>query len=113
MQISAKPTFFKISLAFYIFLFMNISLSAKDYRQKIYLWEGIPKMETQKRDTILYYVPPVSTPLNGQSLSETEGKIAAVIICPGGSYHHLGMPHEGFASARWFSSHGFAAFLLR
>lgn len=113
MQISAKSAFLKIFSAFLIFLSINISLSAKDYRQKIYLWEGIPKMETQKRDTILYYVPPVSTPLNEQPVNEAEGKIPVVIICPGGSYHHLGMSHEGFASARWFSMHGFAAFVLR
>ena len=38
---------------------------------------------------------------------------SAVIICPGGSYHHLGMPHEGFRTAEWFRQHGVAAFVLR
>ena len=38
---------------------------------------------------------------------------AAVIICPGGSYHHLGLYNEGFKSAQWFSQRGVAAFTLR
>lgn len=42
-----------------------------------------------------------------------EKKIPAVIICPGGSYHHLGVWHEGYAVARWFAKQGFAAFVLR
>ena len=92
----------------FISLFLIFSVTdfvfAKDYTQKIYLWEHIPRMETQKRDTILYYYP---------ATESSESPSAAVIICPGGSYHHLGMPHEGFASARWFSSHGCAAFVLR
>lgn len=142
MQCSAKSVFFRILPAFFIFLSINISLSAKDYTQKIYLWDGVPKMESQKRDTILYYVPakiigasPIMTesespkmtggqepmtgdrePVTGERVSLpglTRQSVPAVIICPGGSYHHLGMPHEGFASARWFSEHGFAAFVLR
>ena len=37
----------------------------------------------------------------------------AVIICPGGSYHHLGMKHEGYQVAQWFAQKGYAAFVLR
>lgn len=38
---------------------------------------------------------------------------AAVIVCPGGSYHHLGMGHEGHKVAAWFQSKGVNAFVLR
>ncbi|MCR5723501.1 MAG: alpha/beta hydrolase [Treponema sp.] len=73
-------------------------------RERIYLWRGVPGMETQVRDTVLY----------PQVVQGKEGKpTAAVIICPGGSYHHLGMSHEGFASADWFNSIGVSAFVLR
>lgn len=73
-------------------------------RERIFLWRGIAGMETQVRDTVLYPQP----------ATRTDGKqTAAVIICPGGSYHHLGMPHEGFASADWFNSIGISAFVLR
>ena len=126
--------FFRRAIFFALLpLFFSAPIFAKDYEQKIYLWDGVPKMETQKRDTILYYTPAArhseqseeSIPPSQHSCSETRSKpvsqvlplagrsLPAVIICPGGSYHHLGMPHEGFASARWFSEHGFAAFVLR
>ena len=43
----------------------------------------------------------------------TDKNFPAVIICPGGSYHHLGMKHEGYQVARWFTQQGYAAFVLR
>lgn len=73
-------------------------------RERIFLWDGVSGMETNVRDTILY--PSVVRRDDGK-------KTAAVIICPGGSYHHLGMPHEGFASQDWFVSVGISAFVLR
>ncbi|MBQ0051796.1 MAG: alpha/beta hydrolase [Treponema sp.] len=86
---------------------MNFSFS-KDYSKKIYLWDGVPEMETQMRDTVLY----VCDKIPAEKI-DSEKKLPAVIVCPGGSYHHLGMPHEGFASARWFNSIGVKAFVLR
>lgn len=38
---------------------------------------------------------------------------AAVIVCPGGSYHHLGIFHEGKDVALWFCSKGISAFVLK
>lgn len=38
---------------------------------------------------------------------------AAVIVAPGGSYHHLGMGHEGHKVAQWFQKNGINAFVLR
>ncbi|MBQ7159041.1 MAG: alpha/beta hydrolase [Treponema sp.] len=73
-------------------------------RERIFLWEDVPGMEVNVRDTILY--PSVVRRADGT-------KTAAVVICPGGSYHHLGMPHEGFASQEWFNSIGMSAFVLR
>ena len=111
MKFSSKSFF----LAIFLFSSINNFLSAKDYEKKIYLWDGVPKMETQKRDTILYYCPPKdeASDENISSQNADSRSLPAVIICPGGSYHHLGMSHEGFASARWFSSQGFAAFVLQ
>jgi len=37
----------------------------------------------------------------------------AVIVCPGGSYHHLGLYNEGYCSAKWFSENGITAFMLK
>ncbi len=38
---------------------------------------------------------------------------AGVIVCPGGSYHHLGIEGEGYEVARRLNEDGFAAFVLR
>jgi acetyl esterase/lipase len=37
----------------------------------------------------------------------------AVIVCPGGSYTHLAMDHEGEQPARWFNALGVPAFVLK
>ena len=76
----------------------------KSRYKKIYLWQNVRGMEVNVRDTILF--APKDTAV-------TETKKAAVVICPGGSYHHLGMPHEGFASAQWFASIGAVPFVLQ
>src|SRR5690349_19201548 len=34
----------------------------------------------------------------------------AIIVCPGGSYSHLAMGHEGMEVARWLNEIGVAAF---
>ena len=76
----------------------------KSRYKKIYLWQNVRGMEVNVRDTILF--APKDTAV-------TETKKAAVVICPGGSYHHLGMPHEGFASAKWFRSVGVVPFVIQ
>ncbi len=38
---------------------------------------------------------------------------SAVIVCPGGSYHHLGLKTEGNSTAKWFSENGVTAFMLK
>ena len=37
----------------------------------------------------------------------------AVIVCPGGSYTHLAMDHEGVQVAKWLNSLGISAFVLQ
>ena len=41
-----------------------------------------------------------------------ENKQCAVIICPGGGYHHLSYQISGFQLAKWFNTMGIAAFVL-
>ncbi|GAA2877480.1 alpha/beta hydrolase [Nonomuraea rubra] len=40
------------------------------------------------------------------------GPAPAIVVCPGGAYHHLA-DHEGAPVARWLNSLGVAAFVLR
>lgn len=99
----------KISLFIAIALFAALAFAAKpssEYpmlkitpvRQKI--WDGVKSMQGLG-SRLDYYKP----------LSKTSD--AAVIICPGGSYHHLGMFHEGKDVALWFCSKGISAFVLK
>ena len=41
-----------------------------------------------------------------------ENKQCAVIICPGGGYHHLSFQISGFQLAKWFNTMGITAFVL-
>jgi acetyl esterase/lipase len=36
-----------------------------------------------------------------------------IVICPGGGYHGLAMDHEGHEVARWLTSRGIAAFIVK
>lgn len=71
---------------------------------EIPLWKDIPSMRRHK--SVMYYHSPKKN-------ADAEVKNAAVIICPGGSYHHLGLYNEGYTSAEWFSQKGLSAFTLR
>ena len=90
-------------LFFSSFVIQGFCVEKSRYK-KIYLWQNVRGMEVNVRDTILF--APKDTAV-------TETKKAAVVICPGGSYHHLGMPHEGFASAKWFRSVEVVPFVLQ
>jgi endo-1,4-beta-xylanase len=45
--------------------------------------------------------------------SKGEATGAAVIVVPGGGHRELWMDHEGYNVAKWLSSHGVAAFILK
>ncbi|MBR7034326.1 MAG: alpha/beta hydrolase, partial [Bacteroidales bacterium] len=64
------------------------------------------KVKKTKETTRIYTFLPTN-------YSKEDKKVPAVIICPGGSYHHLGMKHEGYQVAQWFAQNGYAAFVLR
>ncbi|MCK9171219.1 MAG: alpha/beta hydrolase [Treponema sp.] len=63
------------------------------------LWKGVKGM--RKADSVMFMTKPKNA--NG----------TAVIICPGGSYHHLGMFNEGHCAAKWFNTLGVTTFVLR
>ena len=76
---------------------------------KIKIWNAVGKTEKPVQKVrganISYLVPYFADEKNNTG--------AAVIVCPGGSYHHLGMGHEGHKVAAWFQSKGINAFVLR
>lgn len=91
-----------ISAKFFLLCAVLYSAAAGAFSQDrtIYLWRGIPGME--RENSVMY----VHSPEKNESGT-------AVIICPGGSYHHLGLYNEGYKSSKWFSSIGITAFMLK
>lgn len=79
-------------------LLLTFKLTAQD--NTIYLWRDIPGMK--KQQSVMFMHKPVDNNTG-----------TAVIICPGGSYHHLGLYNEGYCSAKWFSENGITAFTLK
>ncbi|MFA6857290.1 MAG: alpha/beta hydrolase [Treponema sp.] len=65
----------------------------------IELWKEVKGM--RNADSVMFMTKP----------ENADG--TAVIICPGGSYHHLGMYNEGYCTAKWFNSLGVTTFVLR
>lgn len=62
------------------------------------IWDNIPQMKHER------VICEVSIP------DDCNG--SAVIVCPGGSYHHLGVITEGRSTVKYFNKKGSATFLL-
>ena len=91
-------------MKFIFSIFLCILLISQAWAQEtIKIWEGI-------RIPYNRLVTPDLTIFEANRVSNTH---VSVIICPGGSYHHLGMKNEGFEVAKWFQSKGVNAFVLR
>lgn len=91
------------ALVFLAFAAIFCWAGEKSRYDRIYLWKDVKGMEYCLRDSVLY----------APKYAEPGTKKTAVVICPGGSYHHLGMPHEGFTSSAWFDSIGVVPFVLQ
>ena len=68
----------------------------------IYLWRNVKGME--KQPSVMF----MHKPAENSPRTRT-----AVIVCPGGSYHHLGLKGEGNTTATWFAENGVTAFVLK
>lgn len=80
-----------------LFLFFCISTNAQDV---IKIWKNTNVNSSWSELTV--YQP-----------DSIKNNHTAIIVCPGGSYHHLGMKHEGHEVAKKFAQEGFTAFVLR
>lgn len=75
-------------------------LAAQD--ASIYLWRNVKGMEKQPSVMFMH-----------KAASDAPHTRSAVIVCPGGSYHHLGLKSEGNTTATWFAENGVTAFVLK
>ena len=78
-----------------------LALSSVWGQERIYLWKDVHSMRNE-RSSLYVYAP-----------DKENDTRSAVIICPGGSYHHLGMGTEGHDVASWFTERGYHAFVLK
>jgi len=91
-------------MKFFYSLIICLSVIYVSNAQQVYkIWKGTPLMY-QKID---------SPDLTAFANTGTRNTHVAVIICPGGSYHHLGYISEGYDVAKWFQERGINAFVLR
>lgn len=79
------------------FLFLTTSLQS----QTIQIWNGVDFVKNGKKTELVVFK------------AESNPTKTAVIICPGGSYHYLGIQNEGYNVAEWFNSKGITAFVLK
>ncbi|MDR1791871.1 MAG: alpha/beta hydrolase [Bacteroidales bacterium] len=80
-------------------LTQNVLLAV--HPKPVYIWKTTTSMSKQPTRLYAYYP------------SDSNNKNVSVIICPGGSYHHLGLQHEGHDVAQFFAKQGFTAYVLR
>lgn len=82
--------------------FMAFSIFFNSNAQNTYkIWDGTS------------YEKQISSSITAYTADKSKNTRVAVIICPGGSYHHLGMKHEGYDVAQWFQQEGINAFVLK
>ncbi|MCI5523364.1 MAG: alpha/beta hydrolase [Spirochaetales bacterium] len=83
---------------FFLSIISLFSVAAYCHKFVQNIWEDVPSMKHHR------VIMEVSVPENCNG--------SAVIICPGGSYDHLGIITEGRSTAKWFNEKGTATFIL-
>ena len=88
-----------LSLLLFVLCLSGLSLAAPAEPKTVLLWPGgapgaVGTDETDRPSLDIYPAPPR---INSS---------AAVVVCPGGGYHHLAVDHEGRQVAEWLNSMG-------
>lgn len=107
-------TFFTVLTAF---LYFSCNVSAQE-KETIELYKGeIPgstgNPQTAPDGGTIHWITSVSRPSLAWYPAAGETKNSAVIICPGGGYAGLTYSFEGIETAKWLSSKGIQAFILK
>src|SRR5665213_1130612 len=85
---------------------MSALISAQTTKETILLWpDGAPGAQgTADEDKPSLTLYPASVP---------DKTATGVVVCPGGSYTHLAMDHEGVQIAVWLNKLGISAYVLK
>lgn len=91
-------------------------------KEIIRVWQGVTMPghaadqaesgEVSPEDGVLRFAN-VSDPTLELYHADGAGKKPAVIVCPGGGYHHLAYSKEGMEIAEWLNGQGISAFVLK
>jgi acetyl esterase/lipase len=95
-----------------------------DQPEVIFLWpNGAPGTEDWTQKEKESFSPPPIIFRNVRNVTQptltaflpdpSQATGTAVVVCPGGAFHALAFDHEGIDVARWLSSRGVAAFVLK
>lgn len=109
----------KNALPFFLFLFLTNMALAQDFTLPLYPAGNVPNYQkTSEKETRepgdIFWVRLVQTPdLAAYLPAKRHATGEAVIVCPGGGYGGLAYDWEGTDVARWLSSRGIAAFVLK
>ncbi|WP_229719342.1 alpha/beta hydrolase [Winogradskyella schleiferi] len=105
----------------FITFFCFLSCFAQKDRKVIQLWSdkipnAIENSEFKEieiiKDSVVSSLEQVSIPtLTVFKPEKSNG--TAIVICPGGGYHHLAINKEGYKVAEWLNSLGITAFVLK
>ena len=121
-MLSLKPIKMKTHHYFLFFsYFLMLNCFGQPKREVIELWNGaIPNVIENPefkeieiiKDSIVSSLEQVSIPtLTVFKPKQPNG--TAVVICPGGGYHHLAINKEGYKVAEWLNTLGITAFVLK
>ncbi|MCQ2285997.1 MAG: alpha/beta hydrolase [Bacteroidales bacterium] len=80
-------------------IFASLTTFAQD--EVIRLWKDAEHMKGERTRLYVFRAP------------DSINTGVSIIVCPGGSYHHLGLRCEGFSSAKWLTQKGINVFVLR
>ena len=99
-------------------------MNSVDQPEVIILWpNGAPGTEDWTQQEKESFSPPPISFRNVRNVTQptltaflpdlSRATGTAVVVCPGGAFHALAFDHEGLDVARWLSSRGVAAFVLK
>ncbi|MDW7691323.1 alpha/beta hydrolase [Flammeovirgaceae bacterium SG7u.111] len=109
--------FFKITRRIILLLLSFLYFTTASGQERIMLWKegalpnskGVEVKDSINNERLFQVDKPWITPF---FTSNQENKGAAVLIIPGGGYHHLSFNISGYQMAKWFNTLGMNAFVL-
>ena len=100
---------------------LSTSVSGQEPQKQIELFNGNipgaignPKPDKPNPSQNQFWITTVSTPsLAYYPAANDNGNGTAIVVCPGGGYAGLTYMYEGIETAKWLSSKGISAFVLK